>query len=126
MLPLKTARASRERLGLKLLHALSREKNNGKSLLDCRSLPAIAKELRFSQSDFNAAIGFLIEKRAINAVDRPDGKCALPSPQGETLLAARKEAKAWTFDRRLTLYPIIISLVSLALVAAGLSQCMRK
>jgi hypothetical protein len=126
MLPQKTAQTFRERLGLKLLHALMREKSNGKSLLDCRSLSAIAKELRFSQSDFDAAIGFLIEKRAINAVDRSDGKSALPSPQGEMLLAARKEQKAWTFDRRLALYPIIIALVSLALAAAGLSQCMRK
>ena len=81
MLPQKTG-GSRERLGLKLLQALRVEKNSGKSLLDCRSISAIAKELRFSQSELDAAVGYLIEKRAINAIDRRDGKELGPLIEG--------------------------------------------
>jgi hypothetical protein len=53
--------ASPEKLGLKLLRALKREKDSGKSLLDCRSLSAIAAELRFSDSERENAIRFLTD-----------------------------------------------------------------
>lgn len=117
---------SSEKVGLKLLHALKREKDAGKTLLDCRPVSAIAAELRFSRSYFDPAMRFLIENRLINAAQRSGGMAALPSPQGEALLVTKSGKNAWTFDRRLALYPIIISLVSLALVLAGLSRCTQK
>ena len=114
---------TREKLGLKLLRALKREKDSGKSLLDCRPISAVATELKFTDSQLNAALGFLIEKQAINAVTRSDGMAALSSPTGDVLLAAKQEKTAWTLDRRLALYPIIISLI-LALV--GLARCTMR
>jgi hypothetical protein len=105
---------------------LKREKDAGKSLANCRPVSAIAQELSLSQSEFNRAFAFLSEKRAISAADRKDGKAVLPSDQGEALLTTEREKTAWTFDRRLALYPILIALISLALVVIGLSQCMRK
>jgi len=105
---------SHEKLGLRLLRALKREKDNGKSLLDCRSLSAIATELRFTDAQFKQAVRFVIERQAIKAVDRPDGKAALPSAQGDALLASKKQASAWTMDRRLTLYGIILAILTLA------------
>jgi len=55
---------TREKLGLKLLRALKREKDSGKSLLDCRPVSAVAIELKFTDSQFKIARGFLIEKQA--------------------------------------------------------------
>jgi predicted P-loop ATPase/GTPase len=112
-----------DKLGLKLLRALKREKDSGKSLLDCRPISAVATELKFTDSQRKAALGFLIEKQAIKAVTRSDGMAALSSPVGDALLAAREEKTAWTIDRRLTLYSIIISLI-LALV--GLVRCTTR
>ena len=106
------ARASCETLGLMLLRALRHEKDSGKTLLDCRAISAIAKELRFSQSDFDAAIGFLVENRAINAADRPDGKAVLPSARGEEILSTEKNKNAWTLDRRIALYGVIGTIIS--------------
>jgi len=105
---------------------LKREKEAGKSLANCRPVSAIATELGLSQSEFNRAFAFLIEKRAISAADRKDGKAVLPPDQGEALLTTEREKTAWTFDRRLALYPILIALISLALVVIGLLQCMRR
>jgi hypothetical protein len=116
----------REKVGLKLLRALKREKDCGKTLLDCRSLSAVAAELRLSQSQFDRAIAFLIEKRAVNMVARHDGKATLPSPAGEALLAEKHEKKGWTFDRRLAVYPTIIALISLVLAVIGLSRCTQQ
>jgi hypothetical protein len=119
--------ASREKLGLKLLRALKQEKDSGKTLIDCRTISAIATHLGFSQQELDAALAFLTERQALNAANRPDGRrAALPSPEGEALLAAEKGKTAWTFDRRLTLYTIVISLISLVLVLAGLSRCTQQ
>ena len=113
--------ASHEKLGLKLLRALKREKDNGKSLRDCRPLSAVAAELRLSESEFGQAIRFLVDRKAIDAVDRADGKAALPSPAGEALLTSKKQASAWTMDRRLTLLGIIVAILSL--VAVLVARC---
>jgi len=110
--------ASPEKLGLRLLRALKREKDSGKSLLDCRSLSAIAAELGFSDSEREQVVGFLADRQAINAVSRRDGMAALPSPAGEAMLASKKQASAWTMDRRLTLYGIILAILTLAGVLA--------
>ena len=82
--------ASPEKLGLKLLRALKREKDGGKTLLNCSPLSAIAAELRSSEAEFQKAFRFLAEKQSIVAADRPDGKAALPSEKGEAMLAAKK------------------------------------
>src|SRR5438552_5983364 len=115
--------ASREKLGLKLLRALKREKDRSKTLLDCRTLPEVSSELRFSESEQAAAFGFLVEKQAIDSIIRPDGRrAALPSPQGESLLATEKDKTTWTHDRRLTLLTIIIALLGI-LVTALVARC---
>src|SRR5206468_9644986 len=101
-----------DKLGLNLLRALKYEKDSGKSLLDCRPISAVATELKFTDSQLKAALGFLIEKRAINAVTRLDGMAAFSSPVGDALLAAKQEKTAWTLDRRLALFAIIVSLLS--------------
>ena len=107
-----------------MLRALKHEKNSGKTLLDCRPLSAVAEELRLSQSDFNAAVGLLIEKQAIDAADRPDGKAALPSPKGDALLESKKQESSWTMERRLTLYGIILTIVTIVSVLAA--RCTQK
>ncbi|SRR5205814_4143194 len=114
---------TREKLGLKLLHALKREKSDGKSLLDCRPISAVASGLKFTDSQLKTALGFLIEKQAINAVTRSDGMAALPSPAGDALLAAKQEKTAWTLDRRLALYAIIAALLSTVI---GLLRCTAR
>ena len=117
---------SHEELGLNLLRALKREKDSGKTLLDCRTLSAIASELRLSQSDFDAAFGFLVEKQAINSASRRDGsRAALPTPQGEALLGTEKDKRSWTLDRRLTLYTIIVGLLGI-LATALVAQCRQQ
>src|SRR5262245_3068406 len=83
-------RDPRERSGLKLLRALKREKDAGKSLMSCRPVSAIAEELGLSQSDFNRAFAFLIEQKAINAADRKDGKAVLPFGSGRELALIKR------------------------------------
>jgi hypothetical protein len=104
---------SAEKLGIKLLRALKREKESGKTLLNCRPLSVIAAEIGFTESERDQAVKFLLEKQAINGLSRPDGQAALPSLQGETLLASKKQESAWTMDRRLALYPIAIAILTL-------------
>jgi hypothetical protein len=111
-----------EKLGLKLLHALKREKDSGKSLLDCRPISAVATELKFTDSQLKTALGFLTEKQAINAVTRSDGMAALSSPVGDALLATEQEKTAWTLDRRLKLLAIIAALLS----TIGLLRCTMR
>jgi len=64
------------------LRALKREKDGGKTRLNCGPLSAIAAELGLSEAEFQKAFRFLAEKQAIVAAGRPDGKAALPSKQG--------------------------------------------
>jgi hypothetical protein len=113
---------TREKIGLKLLHALKREKDSGKSLLNCRPISAVAAELKFTDSQLKAALEFLIEKQAINAVTRSDGMAALSSPVGDALLATEQEKTAWTLDRRLALWAIIVGLLSVV----GLLRCTAR
>jgi len=114
----------REKNGIKLLRALKREKDAGRSLLNCRPISAIASELGFSELEFEQAIAFLIEKRAITAADRTDGKAVLPSDSGEALLSSKDRESAWTMDRRLTLLAIVLTI--LTFVTVLLERCGRR
>jgi hypothetical protein len=114
----------REKNGMKLLRALKREKDAGRSLLNCRPISAIAAEFGLSELKFEQAIAFLIEKRAINAADRTDGKAVLPSAAGEALLSSKNRESAWTMDRRLTLYGIVLAILTFVIVL--LERCGRR
>jgi hypothetical protein len=82
----------------------------------------VTSGLKFTDSQLKTALGFLIEKHAINAVTRSDGMAALSSPVGDALLAAKQEKIAWTLDRRLALFAIIVSLLSVV----GLLRCTSR
>jgi hypothetical protein len=114
----------REKNGIKLLRALKREKDAGRSLLNCRPISAIAAELGFSELKFEQAIAFLIEKRAITAAERTDGKAVLPSAAGEALLSSKNQESKWTIERRLTLYGILLSI--LTFVSVLVARCSRQ
>jgi hypothetical protein len=102
---------SPEKNGLKLLLALKKEQDLGKTLLTCRPLDEILDELNLTAPDErNHAVDFLVTARAISVVSKGHRRRALPSFEGLQLLAAQQKETEWTMDRRLQ--------VLLALLAA--------
>jgi hypothetical protein len=105
---------SPEKNGLKLLWALKKEQDLGKTLRTCRRLDEILDELNLTEPDErNQAVDFLVTARAISVVSTGDRRRALPSFEGLQMLAARQKETAWTMDRRLQ--------VLLALLAAAVA-----
>jgi hypothetical protein len=105
---------SPEQNGLKLLRALKKEQDLGKTLLTCRPLHKILDELNLTGPDErNQAVDFLVTARAISVVSTGHRRRALPSFEGLRILAARQKETAWTMDRRLQ--------VLLALLAAAVA-----
>jgi hypothetical protein len=114
--------AATESIALKILAALKVEYEREPSLLKCRPyeeiLSAVAKRHRLDTADVRAADRFLMTNGLINATRRRDGMAALPSQKGiaflDSHIAAQKEKRAWTIDRRIALYSVIAALISAA------------
>ena|SRR5881397_665770 len=114
--------ASTESIALRILAALKAEYEREPSLLKCKPyeeiLSGVAKRHRLTVDDVRRADGFLKTKGLINAARRQDGLAALPNQKGIAFLdsdiAAHKEKRAWTTDRRIALYGVIATLISTA------------
>jgi hypothetical protein len=110
---------SPETVGLKILAALKVEYEREPSLLKCRLFNDILTELankhQFTQEEITPAVKYLLANHFINAVNKQEGRAALPSNEGLAFLsthgAAEKQKSAWTMERRLTLYGIILAIV---------------
>jgi hypothetical protein len=107
---------SPEKNGLKLLQALKKEQDLGKTLLTCRPLHQILDELNLTEPDErNQAVDFLVTARAISVVSTGHRRRALPSFEGLQILAARQKETAWTMDRRLQ---VLLALLAAAVAVA--------
>jgi hypothetical protein len=114
--------AATEGIALKILAALKVEYEREPSLLKCRPyeeiLSAATKGHRLDTADVRAADRFLMTNGLINATQRRDGLAALPNQKGiaflDSHIAAQKEKRAWTLDRRIALYSVIAALISAA------------
>jgi len=118
-------------IALKILAALKVEYEREPSLLKCKPyeeiLSGVAKRHRLDMADVQPADRFLKTNGLIDAIQRPqNGLAALPNQKGIAFLdihiAAQKEKRAWTIDRRIALYGVIAALISAAVaVMAWLS-----
>jgi hypothetical protein len=122
--------AATESIALKILAALKVEYEREPSLLNCKPyeeiLSGVAKRHRLDMADVRPADRFLKTNGLINATQRQDGLAALPNQKGiaflDSHIAAQKEKRAWTIDRRIALYGVIAALISAAVaVMAWLS-----
>jgi hypothetical protein len=122
--------ATTESIALKVLAALKVEYEREPSLLKCRPykeiLSGVAKRHRLDAADVQPADRFLKTNGLINAAQREDGLAALLNQKGiaflDSHIAAQKEKRAWTLDRRIALYAVIAALISAAVaVMAWLS-----
>jgi hypothetical protein len=108
-----------EKIALWILAALRAEYEREPSLLNCRLFSEVIgptmQEHQLESADIDRGLRFLLEKRCLSATNSPRGRAILPTTVGLEYLSAHNTAEknktAWTMDRRLVLYTIIVAIL---------------
>lgn len=118
---------STEQIALWILAALKEEWERDPSHLTCRTesivLGVLKSQHKIEDADITRGIRFLIDRRALDAVNRKDGRATLPNTIGFEILAEHASSQKRDVERRQDVrqrwYPIIIAIM--ALIIAYLS-----
>lgn len=114
---------STEQIALWILAALKEEWERDPSHLTCRTesvvLGALKSQHKIEDADITRGIRYLIDRRALGAVNRKDGRATLPNAIGLEILAEHASAQKRDVERRQDVrqrwYPIIIAILMLVI-----------
>ena len=88
---------STEQIAIWVLQALKEEWERDPSRMTCRTEAAVLGPLKTKHGiedvDITRGIRFLVERRALDAVNREDGRATLPNATGFEILAAHNSAQ---------------------------------
>lgn len=109
-----------EKVALWILSVLKAEHDREPSLLKSRPFREVIgptmHKYRLVSADVNRGMKFLVDKRCVSAITRhADGLTVLPTTTGLEYLSrheAGKKAGGWTLDRRLTLYGLLLAIIT--------------
>lgn len=115
--------ASTEQIAFWILAALKEEWERDPSHSTCRPesvvLGALKTQHKIEDADITRGIRYLIDRRALDAVNRKDGRATLPNTIGLEILAEHHAAQKREAERkqsaRWTIYAVVISLIGLVL-----------
>jgi hypothetical protein len=120
--------ASTEQIALWILAALKEERERDPSRLTCRTeaivLGPLKSKHKIEDADITRGIKYLMGRRALDAVNRKDGRATLPNEIGLEILAehlaSEKKRTKEEFDRRFRVYAVIVAIIAVAATVVGM------